>query len=171
MRNRTILAVMSLCVAPALSACGKKAAVKPTPPAAQASKALPDQPGPALAAPVATLERVQFAFDRSDLDADARRILTAGAAILRENPDWSVRVEGHADDSGSTQYNLALSERRASAVVSFLVDLGIDGRRLQTTALGEERPLDAAGTREAAARNRRAELVPTGRGPGVASGK
>lgn len=52
----------------------------------------------------------------------------------------------------------------------FLVDLGIDGRLLKTTALGEERPLDAAGTREAAAKNRRAELVPTGTGPGVASG-
>lgn len=166
MRATNVLVAVSILLAPAMSGCGKKAKATPPaqPPVASAPAAALPAPATVDATRPAALERVHFGFDRTDLDADARRILTAGAQVLREHPQLSVRIEGHADDQGSTQYNLALSEKRAAAVVAFLVDLGIEGRRLQTVAMGEERPVDASATGEARAKNRRAELRPVRRG-------
>ena len=104
------------------------------------------------------LERVHFAFDKYSLSAEAQNILLANAAMLKTIPDIKVRIEGHCDDHGSDEYNLALGERRAQAVRAFLVHLGIDPVRLETISYGEEMPIDISNNELAWAKNRRAEF-------------
>jgi peptidoglycan-associated lipoprotein len=107
----------------------------------------------------ATLEeRIGFDFDRSDLSAQAREELSAKAEVLREMTDLSIRIEGHADERGSDEYNLALSNRRAIAAMRYLVNQGIAQERLEAVGYGEERPLDSAETEAAWAKNRRDEF-------------
>ena len=112
--------------------------------------------------------RVSFAFDSATLDEDARRMLREAAPRLT---DSFVRVEGHADDRGSTQYNLALSERRANAVVRYLRDLGVPASRLTTAGYGEEKPLVPGHDEAAWSRNRRAEVLLAGKAGRVAGGR
>jgi peptidoglycan-associated lipoprotein len=100
-----------------------------------------------------------FAFDAFTLDADAQDALTMSASWLRANPQYGLRIEGHTDERGTEQYNLALGERRAHTAREYLVRLGIDSNRISTVSYGEERPF-AIGSNEAAwAQNRRAHLV------------
>jgi peptidoglycan-associated lipoprotein len=107
----------------------------------------------------ATLEeRIFFAFDQSDLNAAARELLSAKAEILRRVPSLSIRIEGHADERGSDEYNLALSNRRAAAALRFLASQGVAAERLGAAGYGEEQPLDSAESESAWARNRRAEF-------------
>ena len=107
----------------------------------------------------ATLEeRIFFAFDQSDLSAAARELLSAKAEVLRRVPSLSLRIEGHADERGSDEYNLALSNRRAAGALRFLVSQGISAERLGAAGYGEEQPLDPADNESAWARNRRAEF-------------
>jgi peptidoglycan-associated lipoprotein len=107
----------------------------------------------------ATLEeRIFFAFDQSDLSAPARELLSAKAEILRKAPSLSLKIEGHADERGSDEYNLALSNRRAGAALRFLTSQGIATERLGAAGYGEEQPLDSAENEAAWARNRRAEF-------------
>jgi peptidoglycan-associated lipoprotein len=103
-------------------------------------------------------ERIFFAFDQSDLSAAARELLSAKAEVLRKVPSLSLRIEGHADERGSDEYNLALSNRRAAAALRFLVSQGIASERLGTAGYGEEQALDPAENESAWARNRRAEF-------------
>ncbi|MFL5536336.1 MAG: OmpA family protein, partial [Gemmatimonadales bacterium] len=103
-------------------------------------------------------QRIFFAFDQSDLSAAARELLTAKAEILRQVPSLSLRIEGHADERGSDEYNLALSSRRAAVAVRFLVSAGISAGRLGAAGYGEEQPLDPSDNESAWARNRRAEF-------------
>jgi peptidoglycan-associated lipoprotein len=103
-------------------------------------------------------ERIFFEFDRSDLNAAARENLSAKAEILRATPSLSLRIEGHADERGSDEYNLALSNRRAAAALRFLTDRGIASSRLSMAGYGEEQPLDPAENESAWAKNRRAEF-------------
>ncbi len=111
----------------------------------------------------ATLEEmVFFDFDMSEIRADAEQALRRKIPILRNSPSVNIRMEGHADERGSTEYNLALGSRRAEAVREFLSGFGIDGGRLMTTSFGEERPLVNRSDEEAWARNRRVEFVITG---------
>jgi peptidoglycan-associated lipoprotein len=113
----------------------------------------------------ATLEeRIGFAFDRSDLSTQARSILSAKAEVLKRSPDITLRVEGHADERGSDEYNLALSNRRAAAAKRFLMERGIGPERVETVGFGEERPLDPGQSESAWAANRRAEFLVTGGG-------
>jgi peptidoglycan-associated lipoprotein len=113
----------------------------------------------------ATLEeRISFGFDQSDLSPVAREKLLAKAEILRAIPSLSLRIEGHADERGSDEYNLALSNRRAAAAMRFLGNHGISPDRLETVGYGEEQPLDPAENESAWARNRRDEFrVSSGR--------
>lgn len=104
-------------------------------------------------------EDIYFAFDRSDLSEMAQQVLRSKAEWLRDNPGVTVIVEGHCDERGTTEYNLALGERRAVSAQTFLVDLGVDTSRLTTISYGEERPLDPAHAEEAWAKNRRAHFV------------
>jgi peptidoglycan-associated lipoprotein len=103
-------------------------------------------------------QRIFFAFDQSDLSAAARELLSAKAEILRKVPSLSLRIEGHADERGSDEYNLALSNRRAAVALRFLVSQGIASERLGAAGYGEEQPLDPAENESAWARNRRAEF-------------
>jgi len=87
-------------------------------------------------------EDIYFEFDKSTLTPAAQDSLLRKAEWLRENPDASVTIEGHCDNRGTNEYNLALGDRRAESAKAFLVDLGIDGSRLTTISYGEERPVD-----------------------------
>jgi peptidoglycan-associated lipoprotein len=106
-------------------------------------------------------EDIYFEFDKSTLDSMSQDILSRKADWMRDNPDVVVSLEGHCDERGTNEYNLALGERRAESAKSFLVDLGIDAYRISTVSYGEERPVDAGHNEEAWAKNRRARcLIP-----------
>ncbi len=100
-------------------------------------------------------EDIYFEFDKSTLTPAAQDNLMQKAEWLRENPDAMVTIEGHCDDRGTNEYNLALGDRRAESAKAFLVDLGIDASRLTTISYGEERPVDPRQNEEAWAKNRR----------------
>ena len=106
-------------------------------------------------------EDIHFEFDSIRLNPQGQEILRKKAQWLRENPRVRVVIEGHCDNRGTNEYNLALGDRRAHSAKVFLIDLGIDETRIQTLSLGEERPLDLGGTEQAWARNRRAHFVIT----------
>src|SRR5690606_37033426 len=134
-------------------------AAEPAEPARPAEPAPPDRTAEETARALAIIEQaVQFDFDQATLRAEALAALQQKAEILLANPDLVLRIEGHADERGSTEYNLALGQRRADAVKNQLVRLGVPASRLETVSMGESRPLDTAGTEEAWARNRRAEF-------------
>ncbi|WP_375622621.1 MULTISPECIES: peptidoglycan-associated lipoprotein Pal [unclassified Bartonella] len=86
-------------------------------------------------------DRVFFGLDSSSLDADAERILTRQAEWLLHYPYYSIMIEGHADERGTREYNLALGQRRAVAVRNYLVSLGVSAQRIQTISYGKERPV------------------------------
>ncbi len=104
-------------------------------------------------------DRVFFGYDSSTLDDTARRTLERQSAWLQQFPGVAVTIEGHTDERGTREYNLALGERRASAVRSYLQTLGVPADRLVTTSYGEERPVDPAHDESAYALNRRAVTV------------
>jgi peptidoglycan-associated lipoprotein len=101
-------------------------------------------------------DRVFFAFDRSDITPEARETLTRQADWLRRYPNVTVTIEGHCDERGTREYNLALGERRAQAAKNVLVALGIPASRISTISYGKERPAVVGSTEEAYAQNRRA---------------
>ena len=103
--------------------------------------------------------KVYFDFDSSALSADAKSTLNAQAAFLRSNPSVRITVEGHADERGTREYNLALGDRRASAARDFLVAQGIDGARIKTISYGKERPEMVGSNDEAWAKNRRSVSI------------
>ncbi|MFP4193358.1 MAG: peptidoglycan-associated lipoprotein Pal [Desulfosalsimonas sp.] len=103
-------------------------------------------------------EKVYFDFDDASLSAEARDTLQQKVSWLRENPDACVIIEGHCDERGTDEYNLALGSRRAESVKDFLVKAGIEGTRLTTISYGEERPAVKGQDEEAWAKNRRAEF-------------
>lgn len=104
-------------------------------------------------------ENVHFEFDRSNLLPEAQEILRYKAQWLRENPDAGVIIEGHCDERGTNEYNLALGDRRANSAKAYLMDLGIAGSRMTCISYGEERPLDPDHNEEAWAKNRRAQFI------------
>jgi peptidoglycan-associated lipoprotein len=104
-------------------------------------------------------DRIFFDSDRSDLRADARRTVEGWAAWLRQNPTVAATIEGHADERGTREYNLALGERRAAAARNFLMSQGIEARRLSTVSFGKERPTVLGSTEQAWSQNRRAVML------------
>ena len=104
-------------------------------------------------------EDVMFEFDSASLTVEAQEILRAKAEWLRDNPGVRVIIEGHCDERGTNEYNLALGDRRAYSAKAFLTDLGIDDARLTTISYGEERPIASGATETAWAKNRRAHFV------------
>lgn len=100
-----------------------------------------------------------FAFDASTLDRDAQAALARSATWLREHPEFRLRIEGHCDERGTEQYNLALGDRRAETAAAYLVALGVDRGRIETVSYGEERPFERGSSEAAWAQNRRAHLV------------
>ena len=104
-------------------------------------------------------DRIFFDTDQSEVDAEDQEALRSQAAYLRQYPNVGVSIEGHADERGTREYNLALGERRANAAKNYLASLGIDAGRISTISYGKERP-DATGSDETSwARNRRAVTV------------
>ncbi|MCF8110349.1 MAG: peptidoglycan-associated lipoprotein Pal [Desulfobacteraceae bacterium] len=103
-------------------------------------------------------QKVYFEFDDSSLTAEAREVLQRKVRWLREHPDACVIIEGHCDERGTDEYNLALGSRRAESVKDFLVNAGIDPSELTTISYGEERPAVKGHNEDAWAKNRRAEF-------------
>jgi len=103
-------------------------------------------------------EAIYFDFDKSNLNPDAQSVLKKKAGFLRDNPSYYVLIEGHCDNRGTEEYNLALGERRAASARDFLMALGISGERIRTISYGELRPADPRNTEEAWAQNRRDEF-------------
>lgn len=109
-------------------------------------------------------DRVFFGFDQSDLTAQSRETLEKQAAWLQKFPGVRVAIEGHADERGTREYNLALGERRASAVKDYLVALGVAPARIKTISYGKERPAAVGSNETAWAQNRRGVMVIDGAG-------
>jgi peptidoglycan-associated lipoprotein len=107
------------------------------------------------------LKPVYFELDSSDLSAAGQKALDENAALLKRYTSWAVTVEGHCDERGTAEYNLALGERRAIAARAYLVSLGIGADRLRTVSYGKEFPFDPGHDETAFAKNRRAHFVIT----------
>ena len=104
-------------------------------------------------------EDVFYSYDSSSLTTQAQDVLRKKAAFLKANPNVKVTIEGHCDERGTNEYNLALGEARAKAAKAFMVDLGIPAARMATISYGEERPLVQGRSEESFAKNRRAHFV------------
>ncbi len=185
-----IAAVLLVVMALVTSACGKKKSPvmrpMPEPPPATTTPATPTTPTPPQPVaeqpivppePVAEpsidskpldelnkeglLKPAFFQYDASDLSQEAQQTLNDDAALLKQHPTWAVTIEGHCDERGTAEYNLALGERRAVAARTYLVSLGIAADRLHTVSYGKEFPFDPGHDESAWAKNRRAHFVIT----------
>lgn len=116
-------------------------------------------PPPAKLDDTVMKEDIYFDFDKSNLKPAAQESLLQKADWLRENPDVTVTIEGHCDERGTNEYNLALGDRRAESAKAFLVNLGISASRLTTISYGEERPVCFGHNEECWAKNRRAHFT------------
>jgi len=105
------------------------------------------------------LETVYFDYDDATLRSNARDMLAKNASWLKGNPDVEIIVGGHCDERGTTDYNIALGDRRAKSVRSYLTKLGIKGNRIATISYGEEKPADFGHDESSWSKNRRAELL------------
>lgn len=185
-RSSVVISVMILilCLTVSLlTGCAKKEMVKEE--AVMEEKAIPEEK-PEVAQPKeAELERqrveaalrekkleekeasefrdIHFDFDKFNLKREAREILQEHAGWLLKHPDYDVVIEGHCDERGTNEYNLALGERRAVSAMNYLVNLGVEKKRLTTISYGEELPLDPGHNEKAWAKNRRAHFVVTPR--------
>jgi peptidoglycan-associated lipoprotein len=159
-------------VALGLSGCPKKQVEEPPPPPPpmvieqEKPKAVP----PPVVEMTKNFARVFFEFDSADISADGKAALDANAAIMAEYPDIRLEVQGHADERGTTDYNIALGQKRADAVVRHLLSRGIGTSRVKSVSYGEERPLDGRSTETAWEQNRRAEFVVTWSGEAPVKG-
>jgi peptidoglycan-associated lipoprotein len=191
-RTRQVSVVVMLVVALVVTGCGgKKPAVpKPAPPpaASNAPPAVPTAPPPpqrvddALPVPPqpvaddtianrslddlnreSPLKPVFFGLDSADLDDTGRAAASANAEVLKKYSTWVVTVEGHCDERGTAEYNLALGERRAVVVKTYLTSLGISPDRIRTVSYGKEFPFNPGHTEDAWAQNRRGHFVITSR--------
>ena len=104
-------------------------------------------------------DRVYFGYDRYDLDAEARNTLERQAQWLSQFPNLAITIEGHADERGTREYNLALGDRRANSVMNYLVAYGIDPRRVRTISYGKERPAVGGSDSSSWAQNRRSVTI------------
>ncbi len=143
-----------------LAACTKKsppvAATDTTPPAAEQPTATNEQE--AADQLIENFQRVYFDTDSHTLSAASQSALRANAQILEQFPRIEIEVQGHADERGTIDYNLALGQRRGTAVVDFLRREGVAPSRLKIVSYGEERPVDSQSSQTAWAKNRRAEF-------------
>ena len=153
--------VLTLALVAALTACEKRVpegvpevVLPPAPPAARPVPVVEDPPSP----PVSALGRAYFAFDSAAISAEARAVLAENARLLAAHPDARVELQGHCDERGTTEYNLALGQRRASAARAQLVAQGVSANRIAVVSYGEERPARVGSDEGAWGQNRRVEL-------------
>jgi peptidoglycan-associated lipoprotein len=144
-----------------LAACSSPPEPAPPPGGPGGPQALGGPGGPGSAVPgsqqdlaASAGDRVFFAFDRSDITPESRQILSRQAEWLRRYPNVTVTIEGHCDERGTREYNLALGERRAQAAKNVLVAEGIPAARISTISYGKERPIVVGSNEEAWAQNR-----------------
>lgn len=123
------------------------------------SSAAQDASTLSAAAAQEALRDINFDYDKSNIGPDARVIMKANADILLKNRNFNIIVEGHCDERGTSEYNMALGERRAQEAKKYLINLGVDGARMKTISYGEERPLDSRSNEDAWAKNRRAHFL------------
>src|SRR5690349_14943162 len=187
-QRRTVVAVAMVALL-MVSACGKKkppvARPPSSPPPAGSSSGSkvpgpPEpvrEPVPVPAEPIASdslsstdidtlnknspFQPVFFAYDQDNIDTAGQQALNNNAELMKKYPTWIVTIEGHADERGTAEYNLALGERRALAARNYLVSLGIPADRLRTVSYGKEFPFDPGHTESAWEKNRRAHFVVT----------
>ena len=189
MTRRLLLLILALTIG--ISACARRqppvAAPAPSQPAPAPSTATPAPPPPAAtrvedSLPVppeplaedaianrtlddlnrdAPFKPVFFGLDSAELDESGRAIVAANAGLLKKYPTWVVTVEGHCDERGTAEYNLALGEQRAVAVKTYMVSLGVAPDRIRTVSYGKEFPFDMGHDDKAWASNRRAQFVIT----------
>ena len=105
------------------------------------------------------LKDITFDFDKYDIRPQESSILKGNAALLAKYPNMKIQIEGHCDERGTIEYNLALGERRANSCKNYLISLGISKDRISTISYGKERPMDPGHTEEAWTKNRRAHTV------------
>ena len=157
--------------------CRKKPPIaRPTAPPPPAAETVPARP-PAPPEPIrdesvgsaslddlnrnSPLRPVFFELDSSDLTPEGQRILDGNAGVLKQHATWTISIEGHCDERGSAEYNLALGERRALSARAYLISLGLPADRLRTVSYGKEFPFDPGHDESAYAKNRRAHFVIT----------
>jgi peptidoglycan-associated lipoprotein len=140
-----------------------EAPVKEAPPApVVVAPAAPPAAAPGVAVTEEKLSQfddVRFDFDKSEVKEDGRMTCQTVAAYLKKNPKAKLLIEGHCDERGTAEYNMALGERRATAVMTYLVSLGVPKAALSTVSFGKEKPLDPGHDEGAWAKNRRAHFV------------
>jgi len=154
--------------APTPAAEAKPAAQQAPPPAPPAAAPAPAEAPPP---PVAQLEPVSiyFEFDSADVVGDARTALLKLSGQAQTRRDVDLRIEGNCDERGTTEYNLALGQRRADAAKAYLVRLGVDGSRITTISNGKEKPRAPGHDEQSWSENRRADVIPVTRAVGQAS--
>jgi len=165
---KVFLVVLSLLAAVWANGCSKKPAPGPVvPPPASTSTDKPGgttpptpstTPGTTPGAMNLQIQDAFFEYDKSELKPEARAVLTQDAEYLMQNSRTRVTIEGHCDERGTNEYNLALGDRRARAVRDFLVNYGIDGSRIEMISYGEERPFAPGHDESAWSQNRRAHF-------------
>ncbi len=168
--RKLFLPLVILCLVLLAAGCaGRKKIIKPAvePEIKEVSQGVePKAPEPAkqpevISQPVVekiVLEMIHFEFDKYRLLPEAKAVLERNAEILKTNPAAKVTIEGHCDERGTIEYNLALGEKRANAAEKYLIDLGISPGRISTISYGKERPLDPGSNEGAWAKNRRDEF-------------
>ena len=189
--KRSLVVVLTLVVVVIVTGCAKKPpttaapapaprvtpappAVTPAPPAppTRVEESLPVPPQPLSEDSIANrsiedlnrdspLKPAFFLLDSAELDDAGRSIVTANAETLKKYPSWQITIEGHCDERGTAEYNLALGERRAVAVKTYLVSLGIAPDRVRTVSYGKEFPFDPGHSEDSWSKNRRAHFVIT----------
>ncbi len=187
-RKAKVSIVLVVLLAVTVGACKKKTppVVRPQPPAMTATTAPPSPPPPPnpVSEPVpvppeplkddgltskslddlnrdSPLKPLFYELDSSEVSATGQQVLQANAAVLKRYPTWQITIEGHCDERGTAEYNLALGERRALAAKTYLVSLGIPADKVRTVSYGKEFPFDAGHEDAAWSKNRRAHFVIT----------
>lgn len=157
--RKKLLIIAGFCLV--LFACAQRKVVKPPEPLVTPPTPI-EQPGEAEVRysdwqAVMEVKTIYFDFDSSDLKEEARDGLKENAEYLKNNADLNILVEGHCDERGTIEYNLALGQRRAMVVRDYYISLGLPGSRIGTISYGEEKPVDPGHSEAAWAKNRRAE--------------
>ncbi len=155
-----VLSALGLILSLQLTGCSKdKAQDESTSP--QISHADDNVQGDSDAGKAMGLQTVHFGFDSYTLNAEAKTVLDANAQVLKDHASVKVQIEGHCDEKGGIQYNLALGEKRANAARKYMMDKGVSGDRVTTISFGKEKPLNAGHDEAAWAQNRRGNFVIT----------
>ncbi len=187
-KKSLVITVLILCFGLALMGCPKKTALKEEPSVKkeeavkagaerapkeketttkeQFEKSLVAERTPGIEGQVfesSLLKDIHFNFDKYDILPGDADILKENAALLKKFSNVKIQIEGHCDERGTSEYNLALGERRANKTKDYLVSLGISAARISTISYGKEKPLDPAHNEEAWAKNRRAHTIITGK--------